>query len=266
MVKESNVLDKQIEQTAVYRAVVEKILKEEQETLVSIENNDSGTAYKRLGLADSMLNLTSHYLVIDGIVQSVLKLKNEDALNAARKSLYKSIIYLEEVVSDYIDAPYSDYEEKLSQIETVIPAQRYLLMRKMGLAVSLLEKSFGSNTKWKWSFVELEGRYAAVAKNTINLRDVMINSNFDSENYEPTIRHLMLAKKLLAQAADRYRQKYELSTSRIDDFKMGISFLSALRRIDIVTGDQYQAATVKRKLDIWNAKLAADMEKQEKNK
>jgi hypothetical protein len=264
MAKITNALDKQIEQTGSYRAVIESILKQEQETLRTITNNDPIAASKRLGLADSMLNLASNYIVIDGVIQSALKLKYEDSLNAARKAMYKSIIYMEDVVSNYVDAPYSDYEDKLKVIEDITPAQRYLLVRKMGFAVYLLENAYGDNTKWKWSFVEMEGRYAAVAKNIINLKDIMANSDFESEHYESTVRHLALAKKLLGQAADRYRQKYELSTNRIDDFRLGINFLSALRRLCIVTGDQNEAVMTKKKLDIWTAKLEKDSEKQKK--
>jgi len=256
--------DKNIEQINAYRTAIEAILKQEQETLLLVKSDIPDAALRRLTLADSMLNLASNYIVMDGVVQSVLKVKNEESLNEARKALYKSIIYLEEIVSNYVDAPYSDYQEKLEEIENVTPAERYLLVRKVGLAVELLENSYGDNTKWKWTFVDMEGRYAAVAKNIINLRDVMVNSSFDSEHYEPTVRHLALARKLLSQAADRYREKYELSTNRIDDFKMGITFLSALRRLNIVTGNQEEAATAKKKLDIWNVKLATDAEKQEK--
>ena len=256
--------DKNIEQINAYRAAIETILKQEQDTLVVIKSNGPDAALRRLTLADSMLNLASNYIVMDGVVQSVLKVKNEDSLNEARKALYKSIIYLEEIVSNYIDAPYSDYEEKLEEIENITPAERYLFVRKMGLAIELIENAYGDNTKWKWTFVDMEGRYASVAKNIINLRDVMINSSLDSEHYEPTVRHLMLVKKLLSQAADRYRQKYELSTNRIDDFKMGISFLAALRRLNVVTGNQVEAVEAKKKLDVWNVKLATDMEKQEK--
>ena len=256
--------DKNIEQTNVYRAAIETILKQEQETLVLIRSNGTDAGLQRLTLADSMLNLASNYIVMDSVVQSVLKVKNEESLNEARKALYKSIIYLEEIVSNYIDAPYSDYEEKLEEIDVLTPAQRYLFVRKMGLAIELLENAYGDNTKWKWTFVEMEGRYATVAKNIINLRDIMANSSFDSEHYEPTVRHLALVKKLLSQAADRYREKYELSTSRIDDFKMGVSFLAALRRLNILTGNQEEAITAKKKLDIWNIKLASDTEKQEK--
>jgi len=258
--------DKNIEQTAVYRAKAEEILKEEQQLVEIIKNNDPQPAFKRLTLADSMLNLASNYIVMDGVVQSVLKVKNEEMLNEARKALYKSIIYLEEIVSNYIDAPFSDYSDKLAAIETVTPEDRFLLVRKMGLAIELVENAYGDNTKWKWTFVEMEGRYATVAKNIINLRDIMNNLKLDSEHYESTVHHLTLVKRLLSQAADRYRQKYELSTNRIDDFKMGVTFLSALRRLCIVTGNQEEAADTKKKLDVWNAKLASDTEKQEKEK
>jgi hypothetical protein len=111
--------------------------------------------------------------------------------------------------------------------------------------------------------VELEGRYAAVAKNIINLRNAVANSDPRSPDYEPTVYHLRMIKKLLMQAADRYREKYELSTNRTDDFKQGIIFLSALRRVSIILGDREGAETAKKKLDIWTLKLESDLKKQE---
>jgi hypothetical protein len=192
-----------------------------------------------------------------------LKVKNEEALNEGRKTLYKSVIYLEEVVTNFVDAPYSDYEEKLAEIQDLDATRRYLFVRKMGFAIDLLESAYGDNTKWKWTFVELEGRYAACVKNLINLRDAVANTDPRSPDYEPTVYHLRLIKRLLTQAADRYRGKYELSTSRMDDFKQGINFLAALRRLHIMLGDREDSETVKKKLDIWAAKLETDIKKHE---
>jgi hypothetical protein len=245
-----------------YKETVDTILKREQTILAAIKK-DPAAAFKRLTLVDEMLNLTSNYIIINGVSQSVLKVKNEDSLNDGRKSLYKSVIYLEEIVSNLVDAPFSDYEEKLADIESVDAARRYLLVRKMGLAIEVLENAYGDNTKWKWSFVELEGRFAAVAKNIIDLRNAVANTDPRSPNYEPTLYHLRLIKKLLMQAADRYREKYELSTNRIDDFKQGIVFLSALRRLHIILGDREEAETVKKKFDIWSMKLESDTKKQQ---
>jgi hypothetical protein len=254
---------KYFERIKPYKETVDKILKQEQAVLMEIKKDRSGAAFKRITLVDEMLNLTSNYMVFNGISQSVLKVKNEDALNDGRKSLYKSVIYLEEIVSNYVDAPFSDYEDKLAEIEAVDAARRYLLVRKLGLAIQMLEDAYGDNTKWKWSFVELEGRFAAAAKNILDLRNVVANTDPRSPNYEPTMYHLRMIKKLLMQAADRYREKYELSTNRVDDFKQGITFLAALRRLHVILGDRDEAETVKKKYDIWSAKLESDLKKQE---
>ena len=245
--------------TVPYREAAEKILNEEQVVREMIERNEPNSAFKRLDLADAMLNLASNYLVINGVSLSIQDQKSEEALKEARKSTYKGVIYLEEVVSNAIDESFSDYEDKLEAIESVSAAQRFLLIRKMGLTIQLLEDAYGENTKWRWAFVELEGRFAAVAKNMLNLRTVMVDSDPRSPNYAPTVLHLRMARKLLMQAANRYRERYELSTNSIEDFKMGISFLSALRRLNTLTGAHLDAANVKKQLEAWTNKLTADM-------
>jgi hypothetical protein len=136
-----------------------------------------------------------------------------------------------------------------------------LLARKLGLSIQLLKDAYGENTKWRWAFVELEGRCAAGIKNIFDIKNAVSFNDPRSPHYEPSMRHLRLIKKLLMQAADRYREKYELSTNRIDDFKMGIIFLSALRRIHIIVGDRDDAETVKKKLDVWSSKLEIDTKK-----
>ena len=160
---------KYLEKVKKYKEAIDALLSREKNVLALIKKDSAGAALKRLAMVNEMLNLASNYIIINGVSQSVLKVKNEDALNDGRKSLYKSVIYLEDVVSKLIDAPFSEYEEKVAEIESINAAQRYLLVRKMGLAVQLLENAYGYNTKWKWAFVELEGRYAAAAKNVIDL-------------------------------------------------------------------------------------------------
>jgi hypothetical protein len=247
---------------SLYRENVQTILGQEKDALVTVSPESIGYPLKQIELSESMLNMASNYFVMNGISVSILGQKNEEALNEGRKALYKSIIYLEKVVGNVIDAPFSDYEQKLRLIESMSPAQRYLFIRKLGLTVALTKDAYGENSKWRWAFVDLEGRFAAVAKNIINLRDYFINSDPRSQHYEPTMFHLRLAKELMAQAADGYRQRYELSTNRVDDFKLGITFLSALKNLNILTGDRIEAETIKKKLEAWSAKLTSDMAKQ----
>ncbi|MCL2192042.1 MAG: hypothetical protein FWB78_01435 [Treponema sp.] len=245
-----------------YVDMIEAILKEEKAILASIEPDDeSDAASKKMILADEMLNLVSNYVAMNGISKALLKAKDEDALNNAKKYLYKSIIYLEEVVTSYIDAAFSEYKDRLEAIESISPAWRYFLVRKMGLSIDLVTNGYADNTKWRWTFVELKGRFATVAKNMLNMDKIISNTDPRSPHYEPTLYHLRLVRKLLALAAERHREKYELSTKSIEDFQRSLTFLSALRRLNMLTGARDEAETIKKKMDIWNSKLTADISK-----
>ncbi|MDR2245440.1 MAG: hypothetical protein LBE17_02005 [Treponema sp.] len=251
------------EKLAPYRVVIDAVLAREKKQLLIIQQNPVNVAFKRLALADDMLSLASYYIMLNGLSLVVLKSKNEEALNDARKSLYKSIFYLEQVVTGLVDVGFSEYEDKTAEIVSMESSQRYFLVRKLGLAIQLLENAYGDNTKWKWSFVELEGSLAAVAKNILDMKTIVANTDPCSPDYQPTTYHVRLVRRLLSQAADRYREKYELSTSQIDDFRQGINFLGALRRLLMVMGDHEEAEAVRKKIDVWNSKLEADIRTQQ---
>ena len=254
--------DHYLEKIEPYRARIQSLLKQEEVMLQIIEKDNRGAAVKYLALVDEMIFLTSNYIVLAGVSESVLRLRNQEVLNAGRKSLYKAVIYLEKVVGSLIDAPFSEYAEHLAEIATVDAGRRYALIRKMGLAIRLLQSAYGDNTKWKWAFVELEGRYAAVAKNIIDLKAAAVNADPRSPEYEPMVRHLKLVKRILLYTASRYRDKYELSTNNIDDFRMGIQFLGALRRIHSLFWERQDAEAIKKKIDIWQTKMEDDRKKQ----
>jgi hypothetical protein len=250
-----------LERVGSFRQAIEGLLKSEKETLslIRVENEDS--AIKRIALAEDMLNLASNYIIMSGVSEVVLGIRNEEALNDARKSIYKCVIYMEGALGNYVDAPFSDYEDKLARITSLNTADRYLLVRKLGLAIQLLRDAYGDNSKWKWSFVELEGRFAAVTKNILDLRKAAANTDPRSPEYEPTVRLIRLIKKLLSQAADRYRERYELSTRNTEDLKMGILFLSSLRRMQSLLGNRHEVELTKKRMDVWESKLFADSKK-----
>jgi hypothetical protein len=248
-----------------YKAAIDAALEKEKKTLEIISAGGPGTGYQKLALADSDLDLVASYLLMNSLSLSFLGVKNEAYLNEARKSLYKTIIALEEIVSPGIDAPFSDYEEGLASIETFPDEGRYNLLRKIGYSLDAIQEGFGENSKWKWSFVELEGRFAATAKNLLNLKTLIAGMDPRSPGYSARLAHLSMARELLQQSADRYREKYELSTLRVDDIKAGINFLLALRRLHIVLGEVEQAEVVKKKADIWRAKMENDLRKAEEN-
>jgi hypothetical protein len=251
------------EKTASLNSSVEQLLKDAQDVEAALKQGTiPEPEFMKIKLSISMLTLVSNYLAMNQISMSIFKKINENLLNEARKSMHRCLVYLEEVVTNIVDAPFSDYAEGLAKIEAVSPLQRYSLVEKIGQQLTNLKEAYGKNPKWANALLEFDGRYAVVAKNLINLRDYFVNSDFESPHYEPTVRHIRKVRELLEQAADGYRKKYELSTKAIDDFQKGINYLSALKRLDIFTGDQESAVTNKKKIETWTAKMKADAEKQ----
>lgn len=241
-----------------YKQETETILGREKNILETINGDDASSQYKRLTLADERMNLASYFLLLNRLSVALLGVKNEAFLNDGRKSCYQAVIYLEEVVSNRLDAPFSDYSEFLEKIEDIGDAKRYEMVRKLGFTIQSVEDDFGENSKWKWSFVELEGRFATVTKNLLNMKTLVAGLDPRVEGYQARLNHLNLAKELLQRSADRYRQKYEGSTLRIDDFKLAISFLAALRRVHILVGETQNADAMKKKMDVWKTKMETD--------
>ena len=255
--------NKYFEKIQTYRDTIQTLLKREEIAKKSIHIKGPESAKIRLRLAEDMLTVSSNYIVLNGVSLSMLKLSNEEALNESRKTFTRAIVYLEELVSPFLDVPYSDYEDKLAEISFLSAKKRYDIIKKTGLVLNLLKETVGENIKWKWAFVDLEGRYATVAKNIMNLKTAVANTDPRAEDYEPTVYHIRLIKKLLNQAADRYRERYELYTNIPEDFNMGIKFLNALKRIHIILGERSDAESVKKKSDTWAGKLETD-QKQKK--
>ena len=246
-----------------YKNFIEEALERERTAKASFAADGGGVALAKISLAGECLDVVAHLLLMNSLSVSLLGIRNEAFLNEARKSCYKAVIWLEEVVTPLVDAPFSEYEESLAAIEGFSDEGRYDLVRKLGYAIDAIEEGFGENSKWKWSFVELEGRFAAVTRNLLNLKTLLAGMDPRVEGYTARLAHLGLARELLQQSADRYRQKYEMSNLRVDDIKAGINFLAALRRLHVVLGETEQAEIVKKKAEIWKAKMEDDLKKAE---
>jgi hypothetical protein len=244
-----------------HRHTIEAGLAKEKTLLDLVAKDETGVGYKRLHLAEEVLDLSSWHLLINALSVSLLGIKNEEYLIEGRKVLVRALKYLEDTVPAYIDAPFSDYEKSLDEIKDFDVASRNRLFRKFGYAIQAYEEAFGDNSKYSMSFIELWGKYTALAKNFVDLRTVMGDLDFNSPVRPVIAAHLALVKSLCQRCADRYREKYELYTTKPVDFRQAILFLSALRRLNIALGDREEAETLKRKIDVWNSKLDADEKK-----
>lgn len=242
-----------------YKNRINECLEKEKNMLTVIKGNTAGAEYQKLILAEEMIYVATLYIAIHGSSMKILGVKNNDALNEARKVLYKSIIYLEEIVTNSINIAYSELADQLASISNTPIQKRYQLVQKLGLAIEMVIEGFGDNSKWKWSFVELQGRFAVVAKNMLDMKTA-VKDYFDpnSPDYEPTVLYVRLVKKLVEGSATAYRDRYELSTRRIDDINAGINFLLALRRIEVALGSSEEAEEIKKKAITWKKLMEAD--------
>lgn len=246
-----------------YQDGIDQILKQEKAMNESALQDPEGSIYKKIMFVDDLIYAVTLHLAKYQIAASYLSGKNETLLNDTRKAVYKVIITLEDIVSNFIDVPFSDYEDKVRKIEHVPQKHRYYLIRKLGLIIELLIRAYGDNTKWKWTFVEIQGRFATVAKNILDLKDsTAVGFDPRSPDYESTMFHLKMVKKLLLQAADKYRARYEMATSSIEDFRLAIQYLSAARRIHLLLNERTDAEDVKRQIDIWTDKMEKDLQRQ----
>jgi hypothetical protein len=217
-----------------------------------------GDNIKVLSLVNDKLNCISVLIACNML--SVPATSNY--LDQARKMFYEILLHLESIVSRTIDGPFSDYEKGLETISYFSDDQRYNLVRKIGFTIDMMIDTYGENTKWKWSFVEMQSRFAVISKNLLNLRTFVSGMDPRVEGYESRMAHLSLTKELLAQSANEYREKYELpKMQNINDMKTGIMLLLALRRLHLVLGEVEQAEQIKRKIQVWKSKLDDDLRK-----
>ncbi|MDR1467772.1 MAG: hypothetical protein LBT00_00615 [Spirochaetaceae bacterium] len=246
-----------------FQAVIGGLLQKEGAVLAASRNDPSNAASKLFGLSDEMLNLASYYFIFNSLALTILKNRNEEALNEARKTIYKAVIYLESNVTGRVSASYSEYEMHTKGLALVVDAQSRLnMVKKLGFAIDLLEEAYGNNSKWKWSFVELEGRFAAVSKNMLELSSLTASLDPRSDVYEATTKHLAIVKRLLADVSVQYRDRYNLSTQRIEDLQIAQSFLDALRYLSIMLGESAEADIIKKQYDIFEAKISTELKKQ----
>ena len=91
-----------------YDQIINQLLKHEQNILFLLKKGNVGDGYKRLVLANDMIYLTTVYIAKFKLSVALLGGKNENILNEARKTLYKPLIYLEEIVTNFIDASYPE--------------------------------------------------------------------------------------------------------------------------------------------------------------
>ena len=240
---------------------------EEVRKRIGVLESETGGAeihVSRLRMASLYVDLVSIYCAMTDLSLNLLGFKNESYLDTGRKSIYHALIMLEKMVTNSVDMSLTENSEILEELASFSDADKLKLIRKIGYTISLLEDKYGSNSKWKWSFVELEGRYAVVSKNLFDFRNYQEKNDPREEGFDERNDYLFLVKELLDKASRRYREKYELTTHSMEDMKKAIEYLRALKRIHILFRENSDVQSVSKRIELWSHKLEADMKAHEK--
>lgn len=250
-----------------YRGKISEFEKRVRELEAAIKTtiDDKDRILKRLELSEVGANMISYYCAMSQVSFYMLNYKNETFLNEARKVVYKVLLALEEAYGNYLDDPLNsndDVHELLG--DSITDEWKYHFAQTLGYNIDMLKTYYGENSKWRWSFVEIEGRFAMAVKNSIAYKSFIKNMDPRVPGYTERLNLINMVKRLLKESAEAYRTKYELKEQRIDDMRYALNMLGAVRKIHVFLNETDDASERKKTYDLWKRKLEDDLKKKEK--
>lgn len=224
---------------------------------------DKIAGYLSLEIVMEYLSVISLYLKMNNASLEMLNIRNEKFLDNARKDIYKVIQIMEELFGTEVDRPLKENEDYLEKISQVTPLQKLKIIQKLTTIFESVVSKMGESSKWKWSFVDLQGRIAVIIKNSINFSDMQKFRDPRSDFYRERQELLVFCKLSLSDSAKQFRNKYELSTKVPGDILKSIDMLSALKKIHVLTGEADEGSKLKNTIDALRARLESDEKKKD---
>ncbi len=206
------------------------------------------------------------YIKMNDISLDMLDQKNETYLNNARKEVYKVLQLGEEIVGNDIDRSLKENDEYLKNIDKINPDQILNIILLIQDMISMLITRMGEGSKWKWSFVDIQGRLAVVIKNFVSFSDIQKYRDPRTEFFKERQDLLKLCKSNLSLTAQQFRTRYEVSTKVPADILKSIELLSALRKINALMGESEEATKLKNTIDALRERMEADEKKKDSKK
>jgi hypothetical protein len=229
-----------------------------------MRDKETVSFYKRIAASNNYLETVKIYSKMNEYSIQIMEIKNDLYLTNARKNIYQAIKMLETIVGPVIDSSLTDNAEVVEKLSLLNPKRVYNLLKKIDYSIALIQLAEGETSKWKWTFVEMYGKLAALSKNFTDFKV------YAQQIYDPTTPFykeindlIQFTKKSIESAAQKYRTKYELSTLQVQDMNKGIEFLNLLLRIYIILNEQIQAQDTKKTIEKWKDKLEQDIRKKD---
>ena len=229
-----------------------------------MRDKETKSFYKRIAASINYLETVQVFNKMNEYSIQIMDMKNDLYLTNSRKNIYQAIKMLETIVGNVIDSSLTDNAEIIEKLTLLNPKRVVNLLKKIDYCIASVQLAEGETSKWKWTFVEMYGKLAALTKNLINFK-VYAQLIYDPGTpfYQEINELFQLAKRLIENAAQKYRGKYELSTMDVADMNKGVEFLNLLLRIYIILNEQVQAQETKKTIEKWKDKLEQDIRKKD---
>ena len=212
----------------------------------------------RFGVIVTLIKQAELRLKINELSEQMMSLKNSSILDAAKKNLNVIFSNIEAIVTLKIDESLNFNRDMLDQIKPFNAKQRLNMLKHIKKIIKDLIRSYGENTKWKWSFPDLWTKFAISGKNLFDFREYQQTRDPRMEFYHDLQEYLQVVKDSLFFAARENSNKFRLSTKSPADILMGVKLLEDLRRIASLTNDNHLVKKSKSGIDSYKASLEAE--------
>jgi hypothetical protein len=140
------------------------------------------SSYYNLEIMNIYLELIQLYLHVSDLSNEIMGIKDSANQEKARKSFGNAILLIEEIVGNQIDRPLVENKEYLKKLDRINIRQTLEICKKLTFVFETLVDNYGENSKYKWSFIDLQVRLANVIKNMVNFSEIEQYRRFDSNS------------------------------------------------------------------------------------
>lgn len=229
--------------------------------IITIEN-EFAVKEKKIKLAFKYMQISNYLCNIADIALNKIDSHTESTITDARVALSSGLTHLEDtfglVVNDSLSSN-SEIHEYLGS--KITDEYKYKMIVYLCYTSKYVKYLFGENTKWKWNLVEIDKRIAIIAKNMIDYKTYIKNTNPSINGYRERVKTMMLVRKLISKSIDAYRIKYEVTDKKDEDMLLSINMVDALRAIASYLGEVKNAEDLKKTYDSLKRTLEANQKK-----
>jgi len=229
---------------------------QEQEELA---NEQSG--YAQLALhADIALNRANYYLKMYELGIEHLHAYKDEYLSKARQNYSSMLELLEKQYHNTVNTTFSEIMEELKTMPVTFP-ELSKLHKKLAITLTRLKNYLYTASKYKYTYIELEGRTAVVLKNMFNFKKYQEENDPRVEGYAERNDLLNAVIQLLDTGAKGFREKFEMQGNDTANMKKAIDYLHMQQKIYSVMGRATDADTVKKTAHAWEQRLLSYQKK-----